>query len=264
MKISRWISMAVVTAGLLLLFLFMVRSGCSGPASMVKVKDSLPESSAVQAKKSSKGAGQFLGAGSFPGQSQEPATGPIFLKAGEEPVLLSNISQAQDFILQAGQDFFSFSPEVELLEIAAKQDRRGNHFFKFQQGYKGLNVFNRQLVVQTNSNHELVMISGQLHGDIDIAVHPQLAETEALHQAFNQLNSLPLQEPELAGKPELLIHIVDEQPVLAFLAEVTYQTEKAEAKLPPQLVPQAQGYRHEHLLVDANTGELLAQIAIPY
>ncbi len=196
----------------------------------------------------------------FPAQQGHSNEETFFLAAGQEPIHLADQKEVKSFILTAGVDYFDLASYDDLQELTSKQDALGNHYYKFQQLYKGLEVFNRQLVVQTSPDQQFVMLSGQFHGGLDLASEAGLKGADALEIALSQLPESPLASPEIISPPQLLIHVGTGEAVLAYVAAVAYEVEP-NLELPPLLAQEVGAGRDEKIFIDAHTGRLLELIA---
>ncbi len=176
---------------------------------------------------------------------------------------MANPGEAGNYILEAGADHFNISADDGLTLLTNKQDKFQNNFYKFQQTYHNLPVFNRQIIVQTTGDHLLTMTSGNFHAEIDLNTVPVMTSKDALKVGIDALSAISLTEPHPLSSPELTIHITDNQPVLTYTTTAEYTTEPDET-LPPQLSAARSGLRREKIFINANTGEIVNRIPVNF
>ncbi len=175
----------------------------------------------------------------------------------DRSIYLDDVDNVLEFITQSGAEHFSLKKDDQFQVLSNKIDQKGNVFYKFQQHYRNVEVFNRQIVVQTRSNGSLSLISGHFHNRIEIETAPELSAERALALA---IESLP-EESILSGAPKLVVYIHQGDAVLAYQDVVQYSNIE-DLNLPQQLPISRSGFHKEKIFVDAHTGALLNLIPI--
>ena len=200
----------------------------------------------------------------FPPADEHVNADHFFIKApkGKRP-RLPDAATVKQFLLQAGAEHFEMSDQDDLFVLSSRSDAQGNHFYKYQQQYQGLEVFNRQLVIQTAADHTLTMMSGQFHNHLDLDIDPELSSGEAVQAGLRELPEKPLNEPTVARQIELSIYVDQPEPALVYVAHIEYST-PGDPSLPPQIGAARIGFHKEKMLVNAHTGELVSVIPTIY
>ncbi len=175
----------------------------------------------------------------------------LFIKPIKNKVIkVSDAVAVEQLIREAGAEFFQFSLHDSVQLVSAQRDTRGNIFYKYDQKYKNVPVFGKQLVVQINKHDQLKLLSGVFEPQIDISVTPQMPADLALSKSYQQMHNRPTSEPIVRVAPQLMIYAdMEQEPVLTYRSVVEYYTED-------------KGFRVDQIFVNANTGELVN--AIPH
>jgi Zn-dependent metalloprotease len=140
---------------------------------------------------------------------RNPATGaPYFLRARIAVSKFSDATSASgrgaDFWAAYGRLFGIRSAGSELALHSAKRDRYGVTHLRYDQRYRGLPVFGRQLLLHLQ-NGEAIAANGQFADQISVPTTPKVSEAGA---AWTASRHLPVRgRRSVAGKATLLVHV---------------------------------------------------------
>ena len=118
----------------------------------------------------------------------------------------------------------SVADELQVLRNATDKQLGWSHV-RFNQVYRGLPVFGRQLIVHLDAQNQVVSVNGQFRPAIDVDVEPTITAAEAEQIALDDLLNGQLQPDQrsrvtaniLRGKTQLMIHVDEiDQPRLTW------------------------------------------------
>ena len=166
----------------------------------------------------------------------------------ENPVLATTADDARKLLLKDGSGYLGAGPDDNLNIVSSQRDERGNAIYKYQQTYKDVPIFGRELVVQISPNNELNLVAGQFEPSVNLSTVPRLSGNNAISTAIAGFATAPTTAPVVLEKPTLMVYTDENtKPVLAWKASIEYTT-------------QSTGYNREHIIIDANTGKALNHI----
>lgn len=122
------------------------------------------------------------------------------------------------------------------LELKTQSEVKGNSVYRFQQTYKELPVYGREVVLTADSAHKASLLSSNLDAFGDIGTSPQIGSQEIKEIAQKQLSD-PAGE-QIFSEPELCIYSFSDPSVLAYKVAAVSHTS----------------------FFDANTGTLLGSV----
>jgi len=139
-------------------------------------------------------------------------------------VSVADATQAKDILVTAGAEFFSLRDEDDIKITESTIDDLNNVYYSYQQTYKGIPVEGRIIVIQTDVEDEIALISGQFESTINVDLEQLQDANTATEQVLLSLADSSVYEPVIHEKPELRI-FTDESintPVAAFRSVVEY------------------------------------------
>ncbi|MCW8930815.1 MAG: M4 family metallopeptidase [Gammaproteobacteria bacterium] len=164
-------------------------------------------------------------------------------------VLIGDVRDAKKLVLESASEYLNLTEQDDLQLINATRDKQGAVSYKFEQSYNGIEVFDRQVIVESRSNNELSLVMGQLQPKLSVNTTPDLLAKEALDNALNGMENAPASSPDILKSPKLLIYIDDQQIAhLTYSSVIKYQTSNNELKI-------------ERVFVDAHSGKMIAKIS---
>jgi vibriolysin len=128
------------------------------------------------------------------------------------------------------------APVNDLKRDVVTQDTQNNRFIRYQQFYKGLKVYGKQVVARTDQANQLRSLTGDIEQTIDLDVKPALTGDQALQKALTEATDV-----KRHTEPELMVYLHEDKPRLVYMAGVEYV--------------QGGQLHLGRLFVDANTGE---------
>jgi bacillolysin len=151
----------------------------------------------------------------------------------------STREQAEDFWSEYGAAFGLADPDEDLALRSAMTDRLGMRHLRYDQRYRGLPVFGRQLVLHFNGS-AVSAVNGEVAPSLDVSTSPEITASTAAWTA--RLGLAKLRPSSTPRPPTLLIYVDDGgRPHLAW--RVT--------------VPTRRPLGLRRLFVDAHSGETL-------
>jgi len=149
--------------------------------------------------------------------------GPRFFLSGRVPFVrfsraATAAARSEDFWKTYGAAFGIAEPENELELRSSTTDRLGMTHLRYDQRYRGLPVFGRQLVLHLDAS-AIVAVNGEFSPGITVRATPGLSAEEALEAAVAGLSRRASRPGRTT--PELLVFVdASERPHLAWLATV--------------------------------------------
>jgi bacillolysin len=120
---------------------------------------------------------------------------------------------ANQFITEYVDLFAMKRPEKELKLLNVQIDKQGNRHIRYQQLYKGLPVYNSQLIVHLDSNNSILGTSGVFVPHISVSSRPKISLKDAKEKVRTHSN----ENREIPEKtPSLLIFVNDTTTLLAW------------------------------------------------
>ena len=173
-------------------------------------------SGAVLATPQQTGNNQFQATRHEPKRGINPETGKLSFIGGGDPIFVPGVSDVKDMPPQAraqgmadayGKEFGLRNPSQELKLLKLQKDNNGKDLVRYQQVYKGVSVIAGEMIVNMNSNGELLSISGEVSSDLTLDTKPAIKAQEAHSAALAEIEKLyKLDEKSLtATEPELWI-----------------------------------------------------------
>ncbi len=147
----------------------------------------------------------------------------IFDQTGQAPIFLSGrLSKSNGSALATATDFLNrysdllkiVSPEAEFIPRSPENDPQGRTHIRFDQSYKGLPVWGKQLIAHLDEKGGLYNISGRWVPTPEVSTTPSISEGDAIQIASNDFsNGLPA---NLNAQAELMIFAGTPKPSLAY------------------------------------------------
>ena len=108
---------------------------------------------------------------------------------------------ADDFLTQYKTILRLDNPQQELSLITVQDDTLGRHYLRYQQQYRGLNIWPAELTVQFNTNNQVDLVNGYY-----IPTPNQVKTTPTVHQQVAESIALNVIDDHDIAHAELIIH----------------------------------------------------------
>jgi Zn-dependent metalloprotease len=163
---------------------------------------------------------------------------------------ISAETAARTFLQSYGSLFGLQNAQEELVVMKDNVLANGRSFTRFQQVYQGVAVIGAELIVQTNAQHGVVSVNGEILPELALETAAAVGEAEALETAVAKISKAYDIAPSLlvASEPELWIYdpTILGGPGLPF-SRLVWRLEVSSTDLDPI---------RELVLVDAQTGTI--------
>jgi len=183
--------------------------------------------------------------GIFPAKAANRNGDSFFLKPEGESVHASSAEDVKAFLLDQGAKFFKLGAQDNWQTTDQKNDDLGNHFYTFQQTYKGLPVYGKVTIVRTDNGENIRLVTGRFQSEMELDTVPDLNGRDAVIQALYNEPVQPASQPVIHYEPQLQVFMEDNaKAVLVYDAIVEYHGTDS-------------SYHFEEVIVDANSGRVL-------
>lgn len=115
---------------------------------------------------------------------------------------------------------YGFKSAEDEFEIVNKSESEGMTYYRLQQKYKGLVVYNYQLVVSVDKENNVSSISGQYYPNIDVSTYSGLSKSEAQ----DKLEAMYEEGTYEILESDKYIYISEEGPVTSYVFSVIENT----------------------------------------
>jgi Zn-dependent metalloprotease len=151
-----------------------------------------------------------------PKRGTNPETGKVSFIGGGDPIFVPGVSDVKGMPPQEramgvanayGKEFGLKSPAQELKLLKSEKDANGKDIVRYQQINKGVPVIGGEMIVNMNTDGELLSISGEVASDLTLDTKPGIKAQEARKTALAEMAKLyNLNEADLdSTTPELWI-----------------------------------------------------------
>lgn len=150
---------------------------------------------------------------------------PFFLKStSDNPITAKDAHQVKEILMQAGAEYFSLREEDNLVMIEAKIDDLQNIYYTYQQIYKGAPVEGGVLVVQTDSNDSVNLVTGQFESQLNVDLEQLQDAMQATTNVLKSIADTSTFTPIVHVDPELRIFLTQpsNEAIAAYRSVVEY------------------------------------------
>lgn len=151
----------------------------------------------------------------------------------EKSIIASDADQVKAILVSGGSEYFALREEDDIKIASSNVDDLKNVYYTYQQTYKGIPVEGRLMVVQTDPDDEVSLITGQIETNLNLDLNQLQDATQATQAVILSLADTSVFEPVIHEKPELRIfvdHAVT-QPVVTFRSVIEYNDSKGQNHL---------------------------------
>src|ERR1043165_1525562 len=110
-----------------------------------------------------------------PKHGRNPETGKVSFIGNGDPISVPGVSTAKGLTIESramgmanayGAEFGLKNPSQELKLLKSEKDDTGNDLIHYQQTYNGVPILAGEMIVNMNSNGELLSISGEISSNL--------------------------------------------------------------------------------------------------
>ena len=187
----------------------------------------------------------------FKGRYQNGKQMMIKQQTTVEPIVARDAEQVKQLLKSGGQAYFDFRAEDDIKTTEATIDDLQNVYYSYQQTYNGIPVEGRVIVVQTDANDSVSLITGQFESRLTANLDQLQDPTQATNNVIASLADTSVFAPIIHEKPELRIFIdeASNQSIAAYRSVIEYNDDK--------------GVNHlEEVFVDAQQASLIKSYSL--
>jgi predicted outer membrane repeat protein len=127
-----------------------------------------------------------------------PETGKVSFIGAENPVKVQGVGSVKDVMPQQramnvasiyGREFGLKNPSQELKLLKSQKDKSGNDVVHYQQEHKGIPVIAGELIVNMNTDGELLSMSGEVSSELTLDTNPSIQAQAAKATAMDAVTT---------------------------------------------------------------------------